>query len=326
MLPPKAIAIASIITLTLLGGACSRPVQQATVTNQPPVKVTIPRGVSLSPSATAANPFAEFFAQAEQAGSYISWGGNVTELAKANGAPAVLRQQTAQREQTPVFIVSPTAADLKSAATWEAWSDQVVAFARTSPPAFLGVGNEVNKSLSTADLRAFAGYFPTLVSDIHRVSPSTKVFVTLQLEWLKGMRGGLFGGKNDAAQNQWSSKDLAPFFTGDVVGFTSYPGLVYREPSDIPDDYYTDITSHVDVPVLFTELGWFRTGPTGWESSRDEQADFIARYFVLTASVQPVFSIWSFLYDPAAKAPFETMGLLKADETTSPAWEAWRSR
>jgi len=75
--------------------------------------------------------------------------------------------------------------------------------------------------------------------------------------------------------------------------------------------------------VLFTEIGWFREGPEGWESDGEEQARFIRRLFDLTEDLKPSLLIWSFLYDPEAQPPFDSMGLLDADEAHDEAWEAW---
>ena len=83
------------------------------------------------------------------------------------------------------------------------------------------------------------------------------------------------------------------------------------------------MTDHTDKPVLFTESGWFRVGPMGWESSDDEQASFVARFFALMKEVKPLVIIWSFLYDQDVPEPFTTMGLLARGSSGSKAWNAW---
>ena len=59
----------------------------------------------------------------------------------------------------------------------------------------------------------------------------------------------------------------------------------------------SEITEHTSLPIAFTEMGWFRHGFTGWESTPDEQAAYIDRYFELSEPIDPVFTIWSFYYD-----------------------------
>jgi hypothetical protein len=91
----------------------------------------------------------------------------------------------------------------------------------------------------------------------------------------------------------------------------------------MPAGYYADVRNHTEKPVIFTEAGWFSVGPPGWESSEEEEARFVDFYLDQAASLKPGLLIWSFLYDQNVQAPFDTMGLLARNETTSPAWEAW---
>jgi hypothetical protein len=41
---------------------------------------------------------------------------------------------------------------------------------------------------------------------------------------------------------------------------------------------------------------------------RHEQAAFATRFFELTDGLDKEMAIWSFLYDPAAQKPFDSMG------------------
>lgn len=285
--------------------------------------VKVPRGVSISPDIHAAQPFADFFQRSPEAGSFLSWAGPVTDLGKSQSAPRVLLDQTDAHHQTPVIIVSPTPPDIQTATAWKQWSDPIIAFIQEQHLPYLGIGNELNKTLSSADFKKYADHFTELVQRIHRLSPTTKVFPIVQYEWLTGQRGGLFGGKNDPKQAQWS---LLPLFSNaDLLGFTSYPGLVFTDPSLIPSTYYKQLREHTSMPVAFTEIGWARSGPSGWESSALEQAEFIHTFFDLTTDLHQQFTIWSFLFDPESKAPFSSMGLLSSGTATSPAWVAWSS-
>ena len=64
--------------------------------------------------------------------------------------------------------------------------------------------------------------------------------------------------------------------------FHHYPGLFYRDVSDIPAEHYSEILSNISKPVAFTEIGWHSSdSPTGWESSESEQAEFINKFFEL---------------------------------------------
>jgi hypothetical protein len=100
--------------------------------------------------------------------------------------------------------------------------------------------------------------------------------------------------------------------------------LIYQSPDEIPATYYSDISDNTEKPLAFSEVGWFRTGPKGWASTVTEQTAFIERFFTLTNDLESRFRIWPFVYDQTRAEPFTTLGLLKVDQTTSAAFEAWR--
>ena len=113
-------------------------------------------------------------------------------------------------------------------------------------------------------------------------------------------------------------------FKTDAVAFTTYPCLVYKDPTDVPDDYYAEIREHTLKPIIFSEIGWHSEGsPAGWESSEAEQAAFIIRYHELTKDLSVEISVWSFVYDQDTIEPFRSMGLLRDDGTSRPAWDSW---
>ena len=188
----------------------------------------------------------------------------------------------------------------------------------------MAFGIEVNilYEKSPGDFDAFADFFGEVYDAVKAVSPDTKVFTVFQLEKLKGLSGGLFGGVNDLSKADWSLLDRFP--QSDLAAFTTYPGLIYLDPADIPTNYYAEIISHTVKPVVFTEIGWYAAAsPTGWESSDAEQARFVDTFFTLVKDVEPEMAIWSFLFDQNTVEPFRTMGLCRSDGTCRPAWERW---
>ena len=133
----------------------------------------------------------------------------------------------------------------------------------------------------------------------------------------------MFGGKNDLKKSQWFL--LEKFPKSDIAAFTTYPGLIYKNPSDIPSDYYSEIKSHTSKPVAFTEIGWHSAAsPAGWESSEEEQAEFVDAFFNLTKDMKKQFNIWSFLFDQNTAEPFKTMGLRGSDGNGKLSWDRWR--
>lgn len=309
----------------------SSPSTSAPTAGQEEPTQTTHYGVSYSPPASDPAKTAAFFTKAGEAGTAVTWAGDWQELGNPNAAPHVITQLANRQGLTPIVIVSVASDDNAKLirpltdTTQTSYIETIRAFAKKYQPAMLGVGLEINTLASKRpeDYRVFIQLFAGARTAIREVSPKTAVFPTFQLERMKGLNGGLFGGANNPAANQWEL--LNNFPDADMVGFTSYPALIYPDPDGIPDDYYTDIAAHTDKLVAFPELGWFRDGPTGWESNATEQATFIARFFTLTSSLSPRVAIWSFLYDqPVVPKPFDTAGLLTADQASSPAWDEWR--
>jgi hypothetical protein len=54
--------------------------------------------------------------------------------------------------------------------------------------------------------------------------------------------GGLYGGANDPSKNLWFLLDKFP--GADLIAFNTYPGMIYKTPSEIPADYFTGIKAH----------------------------------------------------------------------------------
>ena len=99
---------------------------------------------------------------------------------------------------------------------------------------------------------------------------------------------------------------------------------MFKDPDEIPEDYYTEILEHTDLPIAFLEIGWHASDfPPGWESSGGEQARYLDVFFTLTEDLYPVFNIWSFMFDPNIQAPFNSMGLIDNRGVKRPSWNKW---
>jgi hypothetical protein len=290
-------------------------------------------GVSLSPRSFEEQDFLQFFDEATTAGQVITWAGDWNELVAGTGAPFVLAELAENFDYVPLvqatFFSQDTGQAVRSLAdesTRDDYLEGAAAFAARYQPDYLGFGIEVNvlHAKAPADFADFVAFFPEVAAAVKDVSPDTQVFTVFQLEWMKGLRGGLFGGVNDPAAAQWALLDLFP--DADLLAFTSYPGLIYADPADIPAEYYADISAHTDRPIAFTEIGWASDAAlAGWESDEAEQAEFVGRFFELltAADVSAEMIVWAFLYDQASQSPFDSMGLRRADGTARPAWNAW---
>lgn len=294
-------------------------------TNTATTNTTKYHGVSFSPRSTAPEDFKGFFDAAAQAGTMVTWAGDIADLAKANSAPRTIAQLSEQHQLLPVSVAVVPVATLANEATRQEAKLAAINFVETMKPKYFGLGNEVNFEYKddTSAFTNFVHFFTETRAELKKVSPDTKVFTVWQLEWLKGLHGGLFGGMNDPdALSQWYLLDQFP--EADFFAFTSYPTLIYPNPSDIPENYYSEISTYSNKPIAYTEVGWLREGPKGWESSSAEQVEFIHRFDQLTQAQQPLFSVWPFLYPQNVAWPFSQIYLLPADQDTIPALEAWK--
>ena len=309
----------------VLGAGCERP---GGITSSTPGGIL--KGVTLTPRSFEAADFNDFFDKAKQAGEIVSWSGDWNELSNlSGGGPTVTAGLAKTKGYVPMIIAqffTQSSGKLLRPLNEENkknYKSGAVAFVQKNKPPYLGLGIEVNMlyEKSPADFEAFVRLFDEVYDAVKAASPGTKVFTVFQLERMKGLLGGLFGGKNDPSKSNWELVDKFP--KADFLAFTTYPGLIYKSPAEIPADYYSEIKSRINKPIVFTEIGWHSVAaPVGWESSGAEQAEFVRRFFELTKELKPEMAVWSFLYDQETIQPFNSMGLFDA-AGPKPAWDAW---
>ncbi|MBI2662340.1 hypothetical protein HYX11_02690 [Candidatus Woesearchaeota archaeon] len=288
------------------------------------------KGVSLSPKSFQAADFTHFFDAVQKIGNAVTWSGDWNELANTqNGGPKVVAELAKSYKYTPIIIAqffTQTNGQLirpLDEATKQKYKDSAAAFAKSYQPKYIGLGIEVNilYEKSEKDFNDFALFYNEVYDAVKEVSPETKVFTVFQMEKMKGMNGGLFGGENNPAKGQWQ---LVNKFKLDLLVFTTYPNLIYKNPTEIPKDYYEEIKRYTDKPVAFTEIGWHSAAsPAGWESSESEQREFIENFFELTKGLNKEMVIWSFMYDQKVIEPFNSMGLRDSKGIARPAEEVW---
>ena len=271
----------------------------------------------------------DFFSKRSRTNQIVSWAGDWAQLNQSSGAPAVVAQLSSTYNYTPLielqFFTQSDGRLLRQLnnSTDADYVQSAVSFTSKYKPKYLGIGIEVNilyeKNLS--DFNKFVALFNQTYDAVKAVSPSTKVFTIFQFEKMVGLGGGLFGNSTQTG-NEWFLLDK--FQKADIVGFTTYPGLVYSSPSSIPAGYYSVIENYTSKPIAFTEIGW-QSGSVSpqWQSSEADQASFVGRFFNLTDGTNKQMEIWSFLYDPSAAAPFNSMGLYYDNGTAKQAWSAW---
>jgi hypothetical protein len=288
------------------------------------------RGLSFSPRNTSAAGLADYFAKAA-AGGLVEWVGDWAGLAGPSSSPAAIATLSAQHglefavavqffSQSDGSLLRPL-----NSTNEAAYLSSASEFAADYKPFFFGVGVEVNilyEKNSTA-FRQFVQFYAEAYDAIKAASPATEVSTIFQLEHMEGLRGGLLGGTDNASLAEWG---LLASFTQDVFAFTTYPGLVFHSPSELPAEYYVAAEAHSGLPLAVTEAGWQSANVSSdWASSEAAQSSFASTFLTQTASAPTSFTVWSFLYDPPAQVPFDSMGLFSSAGVAKQAWAVWSS-
>jgi hypothetical protein len=288
-------------------------------------------GVSLSPLSYEQDEFLTFLDHAEEAGDILRWAGSWEHLAGADsaaGVVAVLAEQRGMHAMIETGVFSVDHKELFRPLTDETlafYRDTAVAFAEERQPAYLALGVEVNfhyeEDPDTWPL--YVALFDETYHAVKAVSPETQVYPVFQLERMKGLHGGLFGGVNDENNAQWHLLDEFP--QADLIGFTSYPSLLYSVLDQIPEDYYAELQARTDEPILLTETGWpSRSEVPGWEYDEVEQAEFVDLLFTAVRPLDVKAVVWVWMYEqPNSPFLFGSMTLRREDGTARPAWDAW---
>jgi hypothetical protein len=202
------------------------------------------------------------------------------------------------------------------------------AWAMAHKPRYLFLGNEMD-----GYYRDHPEDWPNWVTElaacrdaVHAVSPTTLVFTTFQLEFVKGRAR-----KTGLPQRPPDWQLIADVEAAvDGIGFTSYPFFEYETPAEIPADYYTEIAQHTTKPVLFSELGWIANPAIPYTGSAAEQAAFVDRFFALIGGLDVRYAVYLHENDlpisvlPAASA-FYQVGLRDEAGVARPADAAWRA-
>jgi hypothetical protein len=288
-------------------------------------------GVGFSPRSAQPYEIIDFFKKARGAGNVLVWSGDWKEFEYARGFPTLLVEQSYLNGLTSVIEV--TAFNQSGGKLLRSLDDKTqqkyvagaADFASRYQPRYLGLGvdADVLYTRSPADFDKFVKIFDRTYDAVKAVSPATNIFTIFQLEKMKGLNGGLYGGANDPSKNLWFLLDRFP--KADLIAFNTYPGMIYETPSDIPLDYFTSIRSHTGKPLAISGTGWQSTGVSADRpGSEAQQAEYAQVFLAHTADLKQEFSAWIYLYDPTIlQEPFNSMGLLRGDGTPRPAWYVW---
>lgn len=277
-------------------------------------------GFSLSPYAYDEEGMSQFIEHMEPF-SVLRWAGSPDEFTTA-GPPEVMARL---KEEYGWEILLATQlyeeGDGSTELTVNMRSEQIVEHVKKYNPEYIALGVEVNTKFNDDKdaIKKYANTCNELAQRIREASPTTKVMITFQYEWLLGLRDGLFGAEH--AEATWEYLD---YFDVDIIGFTTYPCLYYQDPWSIPANYYEQILQHTDKAIAFTEIGWYSDAEIAeWESSPEEQERFIRRYLSLVEILDPVMSVWSFMYGIFDEQPFKEMSMFDSSYKAKASYNSW---
>ncbi|MFC1802394.1 hypothetical protein ACFL0D_00325 [Thermoproteota archaeon] len=282
------------------------------------------KGVSASPKSFEQDDFTEFLERVKQTQDVLLWAGDWIEVQEEK-APITFSELAKQYDYIPIIEVGhyiQESGELFRPLNNETkltYLESTVKFAREYKPKYFGIGVEINifAVKNPEAFEEFVHFYKEVYGAVKVVSPDTKIFTVFQLEKMKGLEMW----ELEESNPHW---EMIEQFKTDIVAFTTYPSLFYRNVSDIPIDHYTEILSYVSKPIAFTEIGWHSaTSPTGWESSEQEQAEFIETFFELTKDLDVEIAVWTFMYDLGMFEPFNTMGLINSEGKEKLAWNNW---
>lgn len=175
---------------------------------------------------------------------------------------------------------------------------------------------------SKEDFERFVEFYIKTYDELKKECPDTKIFVTFQLEELKGLGDASWGHDVEPA---W---ELLEMFDGklDVIAFTTYPFLEYNFPEDIPDDYYTSILDDLPEQYKTTEIAFTEIG---WSSARlDENAQvtFLETFLEQTENLNLAYVVWVFMHDlsPGMEPPGFGVALRRYNGEPKKVWYTWK--
>jgi len=224
-----------------------------------------------------------------------------------------------------VALITPPGMEGATLSTPEwrrAYTQAALDVVRVSRPLYLSLGNEVNRWLEKygdADgdpngFRHFLSLYEETYDAVKQISPAARVFCTFAREIQSEHRAADLG-----VLGRFKPEKL------DLLVLTSYPYSVQgiNLPSDIPVDYYSQISNYLPgKPFGFSELGWPARVEFGGEQG---QADFLAAAagpLTRDRGVPLHLFGWAWLHDLDAN---DFLGLIRMDGTEKTAYGTWKT-
>jgi len=302
-----------------------------------------PRGVAITPRNFPNHSAADVdqaFRLAREAGRHAVFIYQWSELDPA--VVSTMFAKAAQHDLIPVLGLSPTTLDQgrkeldvpasvrRQAGADLSFSNPVVraAYVKTATelarlkPVYLCLATEINflALQRLPEYLHFASLYKEAYRAVKQISPTTRVFVTFQWEWVRILDA------REPDRIAEHSKVIDIFRPElDVAGFTTYPAPFHETPAQLPPNYYTWMFRHIGPhePVMLMEIGW----PTSGTGNEAEQLSFLRRLPELLKGINLIGLEWALLHDVqigAFDANLNTVGLRYRDGRPKPTYDAFR--
>jgi hypothetical protein len=193
-------------------------------------------------------------------------------------------------------------------------------------PAYMALGVEMNLyyEKNKDDFENFKSLYVEAYDAVKAKSPETQVTVTLQYEDLQGLLP-----REDPHFADWQLVSAFEPRT-DFTAISTYPSFAFPNAASIPEKYYSQLTAFTDKPIAIAEMGYATTpAAQGVNSGTEEdQAAFLVRIMDEAQALAMPFVVWFAIWDPTYArdtefGAFQSIGLLRDDDTEKPAWQHW---
>lgn len=211
------------------------------------------------------------------------------------------------QRQDPAIPNSAGKNTFRDESTRKAFITHALAMAELRPDV-LGLGTEVD--LLAKNPEEFDQYVSLAKETYDAVKgkyPAQTVTISFQWDNLR---------KEDPAK-------ILPLFKEslDIYSFTTYPYFFYKNPDEIPKDYYTAIRTYLPTDRIgFSEIGWASKG----SGSEETQATFYGMLPELMRETKPEYAIFGMLHDVNVfgflLASLNSVGLRNNDGTPKKSW------
>ena len=219
--------------------------------------------------------------------------------------------------KSPPYIESPS---LSNAEWREAYKSSILEAVEIVRPAYVSIGNEVNRWYEEYGLGAdnengfqhFVSLYNEVYDEVKALSNQTTVFCTFAREIVSDLREADLG-----VLEMFDSNRM------DMLVMTSYPHAVegVNSPTDIDDHYYSEAASMMPgKPFGFSEIAWPSMPEFGGEQAQTDFLNASVGALTIGQGLELHMIAWSWLSDINDD---DWIGLFKRDGSPKAAYDAW---